>query len=175
MAERRLERSISHRSAARLAAVQALYVMEVAGCGADGAVADVLSRHWSGSEAVAQAEKHRRARSTEPDKRLLRTLVDGVTDRRQELDVTIEEALDRGWSLPRLELLLQVILRAGAYELAACSDVPTKVVINEYLELSHAFFAGREPNLVNAVLDRVASRFRPSGEGTPGATASIGD
>ena len=72
----------------------------------------------------------------------------------------IEEALTGGWTLPRLEILLRVILRAGAYELCCQPDVPAKVVINEYVEIAHAFFAGKEPGLVNAVLDRLASRLR---------------
>ena len=84
----------------------------------------------------------------------------GVVANRSEIDVAIDDALTSGWTLSRLEILLQAILRAGAYELCAQPDVPTKVIINEYLEIAHAFFAGKEPSLVNAVLDCLASRFR---------------
>ena len=95
----------------------------------------------------------------------MRLLVDGVVAHRPRLDVEIDAALTQGWTLARLELLLQAILRAGAFELAERRDVPTKVVITEYLDIAHAFYAGKEPSLVNAVLDRVASKLRAESDG----------
>lgn len=152
------------RSASRLAAVQALYSMDVAGSAARIAVADLLRETWPSEEGAAPR--------AEPDIGFLRTLVDGVAAERTVLDAAIQQALSAEWTFTRLELLLQAILRAGAYELAACPDVPPKVVINEYLELAHDFFAGKEPSLVNAVLDRLAARFR--GQPAPGGGAQEG-
>ena len=146
------------RSAARLAAVQALYAMEVAGAGGmERIIDDLARRRWSAdgepaAEAVPEAL---------PDEGWLRLVVDGVVLHRPRLDPEIDAALSQGWTLARLELLLQAILRAGAYELAERREVPIKVVITEYLEIAHAFYAGKEPSLINAVLDRLAPRLRP--------------
>ena len=145
------------RSAARLAAIQALYALDVSGSAVDRVIADCVERSWVPAEHPADAAK--------PDEVFLRTLVEGVAAHRPEIDMAIRDVLTGGWTLARLEILLQAILRAGAYELSAQPDVPAKVVINEYLEIAHAFFAGKEPSLVNAVLDRLASRFR----GAPGS------
>jgi N utilization substance protein B len=145
------------RTAARLAAVQALYALEVAGSGgADRLIIDLAGRRWS-----ADGDANLDAGETAPDEGWLRLLVDGVVAQRPRLDPEIDAALSQGWTLARLELLLQAILRAGAFELAERRDVPTKVVITEYLEITHAFYAGKEPSLVNAVLDRMAPRLRP--------------
>jgi N utilization substance protein B len=65
------------------------------------------------------------------------------------------------WSLPRLEVVLRAVMRAGAYELLARLEVPARVVLNEYVDIAHAFFAGKEPKLVNGVLDRIGHRLRP--------------
>ncbi len=70
--------------------------------------------------------------------------------------------------------MLRAILRAGAYELMARSDVPARVAISEYLDVAHAFFAGKEPGLVNGVIDRLANELRPGdlAEGRDGPTAN---
>ena len=69
----------------------------------------------------------------------------------------------------RLETILRAILRAGAYELLGRCDVPPRVVISEYLDVAHAFFAGKEPGMVNGVLDRLARVLRRSDfESPPG-------
>lgn len=145
------------RSAARLAAVQALYAMEVAGAGGSEPIIDDLARRrWSAdSDSAADAVPE-----ALPDEGWLRLVVDGAARHRPRLDPEIDAALSQGWTLARLELLLQAILRAGAYELAERREVPVKVVITEYLEIAHAFYAGKEPGLVNAVLDRLAARLR---------------
>jgi transcription antitermination protein NusB len=140
------------RSATRLAAIQALYALEVSGSEIDRVLADFVERRWTSSDGLSV--------SSRPDESFLRALVEGVVARGPEIDVAIEGALTGGWTLSRLEILLRAILRAGAFELCAQPDVPTKVIINEYLEIAHAFFAGKEPSLVNAVLDRLAGRFR---------------
>jgi N utilization substance protein B len=80
-----------------------------------------------------------------------------------ELDPMIEPLLATGWTLDRAGYLLRALLRAGAYELAAQRDVPAKAVINEYVELAHAFLAEDEAGFVNALLDRLAGQLRPAG------------
>jgi transcription antitermination protein NusB len=155
------------RSVARLAAVQALYQIDLVGVSPANAIGEFL-RHRLGTE------------SEEPgfaaaDEAFFADLVEGTCARRAELDGLISAALTPDWPLERLEVTLRAILRAGAYELAARADVPARVVISEYLDIAHAFFSGKEPGLVNGVLDRIARTLRPEvlrgGDGD-GAAAS---
>ena len=81
-----------------------------------------------------------------------------------ELDPMIQATLAEGWSLERAGYLLRAFLRAGAYELASKPDVPVSVVINEYVELAHAFLSRDEARFINAVLDRLAAQLRPGGD-----------
>lgn len=143
------------RTAARLAAVQALYQIEVSGASPANVVMEFL-RHRLGQE--GEGESFGAA-----DEHLFAELVEGASARRDELDQHIVASLTPDWPLERLEIILRAILRAGAYELMARSDVPTRVAITEYLDIAHAFFAGKEPGLVNAVLDRLAKTLRPEG------------
>jgi transcription antitermination protein NusB len=155
------------RSAARLAAVQALYQIDLTGISPANAIGEFL-RHRLGKE----SEEPDVGAADEP---FFADLVEGTCARREELDRAIAAALTPDWPLERLEVTLRAILRAGAYELAARPDVPARVVISEYLDIAHAFFSGKEPGLVNGVLDRVARTLRPEalrgGEGD-GAAAS---
>jgi N utilization substance protein B len=68
-----------------------------------------------------------------------------------------------GEFIERLEIILRSILRAGAYEILARPEVPVRVAISEYLDIAHAFFAGKEPGLINGVLDRLARTARSDG------------
>ena len=141
------------RTAARLAAVQALYQIEVSGASPANVVMEFL-RHRLGQE--GEGESFGAA-----DEHLFAELVEGASARRDDLDQHIVASLTPDWPLERLEIILRAILRAGAYELMARPDVPTRVAITEYLDIAHAFFAGKEPGLVNAVLDRLAKTLRP--------------
>jgi len=143
------------RSAARLIAVQALYEMEMAGAPADAVLRQFMERRWG-----RRSEEESGVPQVDPDPRWLAILVRGVTERMAELDEAIGAALDKARPLKRLEVLLRAILRAGAYELLSQADVPARVVINEYMNITHAFFAGKEPNLVNGVLDRLGHVLR---------------
>jgi transcription antitermination protein NusB len=143
------------RTAARLAAVQALYQMEVSGASAANVVMEFI-RHRLGHE--GEGESFGAA-----DEGLFADLVEGASARRGELDQQIAAVLTPDWPLERLEIILRAILRAGAYELLARPEVPVRVAISEYIDIAHAFFAGKEPGLVNGVLDRLARTLRPAG------------
>ncbi|MBI1329331.1 MAG: transcription antitermination factor NusB [Alphaproteobacteria bacterium] len=139
------------RRAARLAAVQAIYQMELAGADAE--------------EVAQEFVDHRFGRDTElspgePDETFFGDLVRGVPHHQVEIDRAIARGLAEGWKLQRIDSILRAILRAGVYELIARKDVPAKVVIDEYMEIAHAFFQGEEPSFVNAVLDKLAHRKR---------------
>lgn len=142
------------RSVARLAAVQALYEMDMVGASADPVLSGFLRNRWN--FAVDDASPP----LAEPDDRLLEDLVRGVSERRQELDASIAPVLAKEWTIERLEVVLRAILRAGTYELLVRTDIPPRVVISEYVSVAHAFFAGKEAGLVNGVLDRLARSLR---------------
>jgi N utilization substance protein B len=141
------------RRIARLAAVQALYQIEVVGVGADAVLLEFLEHRLDD-------EIDEGLRLEDMDRKLFGDLVRGVSAKRPELDEMLEPLLQPDWTLARLEMLLRIILRGGAYELAFRTQVPPKVAITEYVDLAHDFFGGREPSLVNAVLDRLARSVR---------------
>lgn len=145
----------NQRGAARLAAVQALYQMELSGTG-------VL-------EIVSEYENFRLGQELDGDQYLkadpswFRSIVSGVVRDQRVLDPLIADSLVEDWPLSRLDATLRAILRAGVYELRERKDVPAPVIITEYVEIANAFFSEEEPKLVNAVLDSVARKIRGSG------------
>jgi transcription antitermination protein NusB len=85
----------------------------------------------------------------------------GVVRRQREVDPLIDRQLAEGWRLYRVDSIVRAILRAASYELLELNDVPPRVVISEYIDVAHAFFAGDEPRVVNGVLDQLARKLRP--------------
>lgn len=148
------------RRAARLAAVQALYQMELGGGNADQVVAE-FDRHRLGKEIDGES-------FGEVDRKLFADLVRGVAIGCSDLDSMIAACLSEDWKVERLEAVLRAILRAAAFELSERHDVPPRVVITEYVDLADAFFSGKEPALVNGVLDCVARAIRPDELGSGG-------
>lgn len=146
------------RSAARLAAVQALYEMDMVGAPADTVLAEFMSKRWRQGAADGAGEA-----MAEPEGRWLADLVNGVAADVGGLDRMIAGALSPEAGVDRLEPLLRGVLRAGVFELTAKPKVPAAVVIDEYVEVANAFFDGKEAALVNGVLDRLAREIR-SGE-----------
>ena len=144
---------VRRRTAARLAGVQALYEMDVTGAEPDPVLHEFMTARWARTQEGGELPS--------PDRAFFERLVRGVGEMLPQLDNAIAEALTPGWTLDRLEVLVRVLLRAGAFELKAVPDVPAKVVINEYMDVAHAFFEGSEPALINGVLDRLARDFRP--------------
>ncbi len=143
---------VEKRAAARLAAVQALYQMDVAGTGVHEILAEFES-HWIGQE--VEGDQYQPA-----DLVLFRNIVTGVLAVQKSLDSLIDGILQKGWPLVRIESVLRAILRAGAYELQERKDVPARVVITEYTDIGGAFFGREEVGMVNAVLDNAAHRLR---------------
>ena len=141
------------RSTARLAAVQALYQMDIAATGAKTVIAE-FAQHRFGHEVDGQ-------HYDEADLAFFEDLLLGVVREQTAIDPVIARHLAEGWRLSRLDSILRAILRAGAYELMFRPDIPIKVAINEYLEVAHAFFeGGEEPAVVNGVLDKIARTAR---------------
>ena len=141
------------RSAARLGAVQALYQIESTGEATPLVISEF--RAWRlGKEIDGDLYN-------EADEEFFEDIVKGVNERVSSLDELISGALGPKWRLERLERLVLSVLRAGVYELQARPDIPTPVVIDEYLDIAHAFFGDKEPGFINGVLDRIARDLRP--------------
>lgn len=140
------------RSAARMAAVQALYQMEITGGGVFDAMAE-FERFWIGREVEGLAFKP-------AEEAFFRDILGGVVREQKTVDRRIDEALAKGWPLRRIETVLRAILRAGTYELLYRRDVPARVTITEYVDAARAFYSDDEPGLVNAVLDALARSDR---------------
>jgi transcription antitermination protein NusB len=140
------------RSAARLAAVQALYQMEVSGKG----LAETLSEFecfWIGGEIEgAQYEAAEVA--------FFRDVLGGVLADQGPIDRAIDKTLAKTWPLARVDSVMRAILRAGTYELMKRKDIPARVAIKEYVDVAGAFFERDEAGMVNAVLDALARQFR---------------
>jgi len=141
------------RSVARLAAVQALYQIELNRGVDPEAVVREFVRHRFGQEIDGD-------QYGEADPALFSDIVRGEVADQERLDETISAALTEEWPLSRLDSVLRAILRAGAYELVHRHDVPPRVSISEYTAIAHAFFVGKEPGLANGVLDRLGRTLR---------------
>lgn len=152
MSDAREKKPANKRGAARLAAVQALYQMDVAGTGL--------------TETVAEYENFRLGREIdgetyrEADTAWFRGIVGGVVGEQRRIDPIIHEALTNDWPLSRIDSTLRAVLRAAVFELDKRPDVSARVVVSEYVEVAKAFFDGDEPKMVNGVLDRIARRLR---------------
>lgn len=153
------ERKANRRGAARLAAVQALYQMDVAGTGINDILAQFES-HWIGRE--VEGEQYLPAEAA-----FFRKLVQGVMAEQRNLDPRIDAALAAAWPLKRVEAILRAVLRSGVYELEHERDIPARVVVSEYVDVAHAFVDREEVGMVNAVLDQLARALRGGELGTP--------
>ncbi|TDT92521.1 MULTISPECIES: transcription antitermination factor NusB [Azorhizobium] len=140
------------KSAARLAAVQALYQMDIAGTPVNEILAE-FETHWLGREVEGDVYP-------EADRALFRTVVEGVLAQQRTIDPMVDEALTAGWPLRRVELVMRAALRAGAFELIGKPETPARVVIAEYVNVAAAFFEREETGMVNAVLDSLARKLR---------------
>jgi N utilization substance protein B len=145
--------SREHRANARLAAVQALYQMDVAGKGINEILAE-FETFWIGQE--VEGEQYKPA-----EIEYFRDVLNGVLADQRALDVDINETLQAGWPLKRVEAVMRAVLRAGAYELKKRKDVPVRVVITEYVDIGAAFLARDEVGMINAVLDALGRKLRP--------------
>jgi len=153
---------LAPRAAARVAAVQALYQMDLAGTDLNDVIAEFTNERFSGEtrdETIASA-----------DRLFFAEILRAVVRRQREIDPLIDEQLAIGWRLVRVDSILRAILRAGVAELLDRPDVPARVTINEYVNVAHLFFDDDEPRVVNGVLDKLARKARPAEfEGVRGA------
>lgn len=151
--KKKKQATANKRGSARLAAVQALYQMDMTGI--------------SLLEIVAEYESYRLGKELddalylESDPQWFRAIVAGVVGEQNFFDPLIAQALINEWSLSRLDSIIRAILRAACYELKNKKEVPVAVVINEYVDIAKAFFIHEEPKMIHAILDRLTKTLRP--------------
>lgn len=142
----------ARRSSARLAAVQALYQIEMGATPTEIAIGEFV-RYRIGHE-------HDGDTLVTADAQLFADIVRGAMRRRADIEGVLRGALTGQWSFDRMEPLLRWILSAGVYELMEQAETAPNIIINDYIDVAHAFFAGKEPGMVNGVLDRLARTLR---------------
>ncbi len=166
---RRRGRTRGRRSLARLNAVQALYQLEQNAQAEPRAVVEEFRAHRLGHAPDAEEDGETpKNPPISPDHGFFADLVEGTSERREEIDDHLARVLPAGWPLERLESVVRAILRAGTYELLARPDVPTATVIDEYLNVAHAFFDEGEVPFINGMLDRLGRDLRGGGTGGAG-------
>ena len=147
------------RTAARVAAVQALFQSEQAQTSPE-TVIDEFVRHRLGE--LPGSGGFEDGRVPDADAPLFARIVRTATRQQDQIDALLADALSTDWPLARLDPVLRAVMRAGAAELLMADGPPARVVINEYLDVSHGFFDGDEPGMANGVLDRLARQLRPA-------------
>lgn len=155
------------RTVSRMAAVQALYQMDLAGTDAGDVIAQFMAGDARPSE-TPEAEVDTLATLEGADTTFFADVVKGVVRRQREIDPLVDQQLRTGWRLVRVDSILRAILRGGVFELLERSDVPARVIINEYINIAKAFFEADEPKVVNGVLDRIAHKLRAKEFEAPG-------
>ena len=141
------------KSSARLFAVQILFEMEINGKKINSILERLTDEYLIEISRLNKTEK--------ADKNHLIEILKGVTKNQKDIDLNINDNLI-GWSLSRIDSVSRAILRSALYELRECNDIPVKVVINEYIEISKSFFEGDEPNFINGILDKISKTYRPN-------------
>ncbi|GAA4493806.1 transcription antitermination factor NusB [Gluconacetobacter tumulicola] len=150
------------RTASRVAVVQALFQIEQAGDTPEAVIQQFLRHRLGVVPAADHGAEYEDGRVPEADIRLFEQVVRSAMARREQIDALIVDVLPASWPVGRLDPVLRALLRAAGGELAVVGGVPTRVVINEYLDIAHGFFSGDEPKMVNGVLDTLARRLRAS-------------
>ena len=141
------------KSSARLFAVQILFEMEINGKKINSILERLTDEYL--------IEISRLNKTGKADKNHLIKILKGVTKNQKDIDLNINDNLI-GWSLSRIDSVSRAILRSAFYELRECIDIPVKVIINEYIEISKSFFEGDEPNFINGILDKISKIYRPN-------------
>jgi N utilization substance protein B len=152
------------RTASRVAAVQALFQSEQGGATAE-TVIDEFVRHRLGELPGPEHDGgggFEEGRVPDAHVPLFTRIVRTAVEHQDRLDAMIAAALPPEWPMARIDPVLRAVLRAGGAELSMQDGPPSKVVINEYLDVAHGFFDGEEPRMVNGMLDRLARELRPS-------------
>ena len=149
-----------HRRAARTACVQALYQMDVSQATSQSVVKEFQNHRFGQSDEIDMVTA---------DESFFEDIINGVVRTQSDIDANISEHLPEKWPLRRLDLTLRSLLRAAVYEVLFRPDIPALVIIKEYVSIAADFFDGKEPGMVNGILDKVAKKVRAAEFGLTGA------
>ena len=159
---------IRMKSAARLAAVQATYMIEFGQLSVDEVIKDFINgevgRYVIDDESTEFEQKEELVEVEQMDTSYFAELTRGVHKEKEQLERSLAHYLREGWSFDRFDGTLRALLLCAAYELVHTTDVDAAVIVKEYVDLAYAFFAKNEPKMVNALLDQIAKEIRPSGK-----------
>ncbi len=153
------------RRAARLAAVQALYQMDIGGETTGAVIRQFLDHRFGAADETGMLTA---------DEDFFEDLVMGVVREQDRIDAEIAAHLSEKWSLKRLDITLRALMRSAGYEIIARPDVPALVIIDEYVSLSTDFFDDKEPGFVNGALEKLAKKVRAAEFGLTGSAAGNG-
>ncbi len=155
---------IRMKSAARLAAVQATYMIEYGQLSVDEVIKDFINgevgRYVIDDESTEYEEKEELVEIEQMDTTYFAELTRGVHKEKEQLEKSLAHYLREGWSFERFDGTLRALLLCAAYELVHTTDVDSTVIVKEYVDLAYAFFAKSEPKMVNALLDQIAKQVR---------------
>ncbi|HAH10335.1 MAG TPA: transcription antitermination factor NusB [Alphaproteobacteria bacterium] len=150
------------RSAARLAAVQALFQMELADQDAETVIPDFIeTRLGKEIEGVHYPPA---------DERIFTDIVSGSVEQQTGIDGALDRCLPEDWPLHRIDSIMRALLRAAAFEILFRHQVPVRVALNEYTDIAHAFLDEREAGMANGILNRLARQARPDDFSGPAAS-----
>ncbi|PYD76660.1 transcription antitermination factor NusB [Novacetimonas pomaceti] len=155
------------RTASRVGAVQALFQIEQAGDNPETVVSQFTRHRLASGDAPSE---YAEGQVPDADVRLFTAIVRGSVARREQIDAMVMDVLPSSWPMERLDPVLRALLRAAGGELTAADPAPSRVIINEYMDVAHGFFSGEEPRMLNGVLDTMARRI--AGEAPRQAEAS---
>ena len=160
--EKFVSKKIKMKSGARLAAVQATYMIEYGQLPVDEVVRDFV-RGEVGRYVIEDDELHHKEELLEVeemDTNYFAEIARGVQSKKEYIEKSLEHYLKQGWAFERLDGTLRALLLCAVYELINTLDIDAKVIIQEYVDLAYAFFSKNEPKMVNALLDQIAKEVR---------------
>ena len=162
-----ISEKIKMKSAARLAAVQATYMIEYGQLSVDEVIKDFINgevgRYVIEDDSTEFEEKEELVEVSQMDTSYFIELVRGVHKEKEQLEKSLAHYLREGWTFDNFDGTLRALLVCAAYELVHTTDVDTTVIVKEYVDLAYAFFSKSEPKMVNALLDQISKKVRITG------------
>ena len=161
-----ISEKIKKKSAARLAAVQATYMIEYGQLPVDEVIKDFVNgeigRYAIEEESDGYEVLENMVEIEEMDADYFSNLTRNVHKDKEHLERSLAHYLKQGWQFERFDGTLRALLLCAAYELVHTTDVDAAVIVKEYVDLAYAFFSKNEPKMVNALLDTIAKEIRPA-------------
>ena len=165
MVKKFISEKIRKKSEARLAAVQATYMIAITENPVEVVIKDFVDGKV-GRFVIAEKtlDKEEMVPVHEIDGAYFSELVKGVHTHKKDIEKSLNTYLEKGWTFERMDETMRALLLCAIYEITTNLDINIKVIIKEYVDLAYAFFTKQEPKMVNALLDQIAHDVRPQSE-----------